>query len=123
MAHDSASVQARQKRLAVYYQVGSISVAARRCGIAQSTLQRWIKRKELEGLEDRSRRPHQLARQQFDDEVENMVLQIRHAQNISRTADLKDAQLNDRLEEWQFYYNYQRSHSSLNGKNACFGRG
>ncbi|QMW03313.1 IS481 family transposase [Spirosoma foliorum] len=84
MAPDSASAQTRQKWLAVYYQVGSISVAARRCGIARSTLQRWIKRKELEGFEDRSRRPHHLARQQFDDEVENLVLQIRQTQNIGK---------------------------------------
>lgn len=32
------------------------------------------------------------------------------------TADLKDPQLNDRLEEWQFHYNWFRPHSSLQGK-------
>lgn len=84
MVPDSKSAQARQKWLAVYYQLGSISLAARRCGIARSTLQRWIKRKELEGFEDRSRRPHHLARQQFDTEIETLVLQARQAHNYGK---------------------------------------
>jgi hypothetical protein len=32
------------------------------------------------------------------------------------TANLKDPQLNGRLEEWQFHYNWYRPHSSLKGK-------
>ncbi|MFI5323202.1 MAG: IS481 family transposase [Thermodesulfobacteriota bacterium] len=32
------------------------------------------------------------------------------------TVDLNDPDLEDRLEEWQFYYNWQRPHGSLNGK-------
>jgi hypothetical protein len=32
------------------------------------------------------------------------------------TVDLNDPNLEDRLEEWQFYYNWQRPHGSLNGK-------
>jgi len=32
------------------------------------------------------------------------------------TANLKDHQLNERLEEWQFHYNLYRSRSSLKGK-------
>jgi len=32
------------------------------------------------------------------------------------SIDLKDPQLNDRLEEWQHYYNWNRPHSSLGGK-------
>ena len=31
-------------------------------------------------------------------------------------ADLSDPELSDRLSEWQFYYNWQRPHGSLNGK-------
>jgi len=29
---------------------------------------------------------------------------------------LHDPELSDRLAEWQFYYNWQRPHGSLNGK-------
>jgi transposase InsO family protein len=32
------------------------------------------------------------------------------------TVDLNDPNLEDRLEEWQFYDNWQRPHGSLNGK-------
>jgi transposase InsO family protein len=32
------------------------------------------------------------------------------------TVDLDDLELEDRLEEWQFYYNWHRPHGSLNGK-------
>lgn len=31
-------------------------------------------------------------------------------------ADLNDPELSDRLAEWQFFYNWQRPHGSLNGK-------
>jgi transposase len=61
----------------VYEKTGSISKAARKCGIARSTLQRWLKRYQLEGLSDRSRRPHHLARKKWEDEVENLVLEVR----------------------------------------------
>ncbi len=33
------------------------------------------------------------------------------------TADFTDPELPDRLEEWQFYYNWQRPHGSLGGKS------
>ncbi len=32
------------------------------------------------------------------------------------TADLRDPELEDRLGEWQFFYNWHRPHSSLSGK-------
>lgn len=69
--------KARADWIKVYQQLGSISKAARRCGIARSTLQRWIRRLPEEGLADRSRRPHWLARQKWDDEVVNLILDIR----------------------------------------------
>ncbi|PTX13100.1 transposase [Pontibacter mucosus] len=69
--------KARADWIKVYQQLGAISKAARRCGIARSTLQRWIRRLPEEGLADRSRRPHRLARQKWDDEVVNLILDIR----------------------------------------------
>lgn len=32
------------------------------------------------------------------------------------TADLGHSALSDRLEEWQFFYNWQRAHSGLSGR-------
>jgi len=80
----ASQIQARQTWLAVYKQVGSVSVAARRCGIARSTLQRWIKRQTIEGLADHSRRPHRLAHQKFDSQLEELVLQIRDTMNVGK---------------------------------------
>ncbi|MEK6481955.1 IS481 family transposase [Catalinimonas sp. 4WD22] len=69
--------KARAVWIRTYEDLGSISKAAQRCGIARSTLQRWLKRLPQEGLADRSRRPHKLARQKWDDEVINLILDIR----------------------------------------------
>ena len=33
------------------------------------------------------------------------------------TADLSDPELSDRLEEWQFHYNWHRPHGTLSGKS------
>lgn len=49
-----------------------------------------------------------------------MINQQTDLQEFYRTVDLKDPDLNNKLAEWQFYYNraapYFRPHSSLNGK-------
>jgi len=34
------------------------------------------------------------------------------------TVDLRDPELNDKLSQWQFHYNYFRPHSSLGGKTS-----
>jgi transposase len=57
--------------------LGSISKAARYCGIARSTLQRWLKRLPQEGLADHFRKPHKLTRQKPDDEIIHLILEVR----------------------------------------------
>ena len=84
MASDETLIQTRTKWISIYQQLGNITVAARRCGIARSTLQRWLKRQSVEGLADKSRRPRQLARKKFDDTVENLVLDIRDKFNFGK---------------------------------------
>ncbi len=70
--------KARAYWIRIYQQLGSISKAARHCGIARSTLQRWLKRLPQEGLlADHSRRPHKLARQKLDNETINLILEVR----------------------------------------------
>ena len=89
MASDETLIQTRTKWISIYQQLGNITVAARRCGIARSTLQRWrsaarLKRQSVEGLADKSRRPRRLARKKFDDNVENLVLDIRDKFNFGK---------------------------------------
>jgi transposase InsO family protein len=64
----------------VYQELGSVSKAARRCGIARSTLHRWLKRfgeQGKEGLQDKSKRPKRLARLKVTEEQEKLVLELR----------------------------------------------
>ena len=73
-------IKARETWLKVYQELRSITKTARRCGIARSTLYRWIERfKEegKEGLKDKSKKPHRLARLKVTDEQEQLILQIR----------------------------------------------
>lgn len=73
-------VKARETWQKVYQGLGSVAKAARRCGIAHSTLYRWIERfnKEgKEGLKDKSKRPHKLFRFKVTEEQEQLILSIR----------------------------------------------
>ena len=69
--------KARADWIKICQQLGSISKAVRRCGIARSTLQRWLKRLPQEGLADRSRKPYKLARHKLDDETIILILDVR----------------------------------------------
>ena len=84
MAFDETLIQTRTKWISIYQQLGNITIAARRCDIARSTLQRWLKRQSVDGLADKSRRPLRLARKKFDDTVENLVLDIRDKFNFGK---------------------------------------
>jgi transposase len=80
MDQSSRDQKARQIWIKTYQQLGSVSKAARRCGIPRSTLYRWLKRfKEHpdDNLSNRSRKPHKLAKQVVNEELEKLVLQIR----------------------------------------------
>ena len=81
--HDK-KIQARKKWLALYKETGSVSITCRRCGIARSTLYRWIKRYKLTGfpgLSDKSQRPHKFGNQKTTDDLEKTVLKIREKYN------------------------------------------
>jgi len=59
----------------------------------------------LDLLGDRQQLNGKVERSQKTDKIEFYAL-----------ADLDDPELPERLSEWQFYYNWQRPHGSLNGK-------
>lgn len=66
--------------LKTYTESGSVSQTALRCGIARSTLHRWIKRYKEEGeqgLSDKSRRPKRLANTKVTENLEQLVLGLR----------------------------------------------
>ena len=70
----------RQKWLEIYSETGSVTKTALRCGIARSTLYRWINRgkeqRESE-LSDKSKRPSRLANMKITPEIEAIILNLR----------------------------------------------
>lgn len=70
----------RQKWLELYAETGSVTKTALRCGVARSTLYRWINRGKEEGkseLSDKSKRPSRLANMKITPEIETIILNLR----------------------------------------------
>ena len=70
----------RKKWIENYFQYGSVSIAARKCGIPRSTLYRWIKRfAEVgeEALKGKPKRPKRLAQQKIRERDEKKILSLR----------------------------------------------
>lgn len=73
-------IRARQIWIKTYKELGSVTKAARKCGIPRSTLYRWISRYEMngtEGLKDRSQRPNSFAKLKLTPSLEKLILKLR----------------------------------------------
>lgn len=80
MNEQQRKTKERQKWLQIYEKTGSVTITANRCGIARSTLYRWIKRyneSSVQGLSDKSRRPHTFGNQKVDEQMESTILELR----------------------------------------------
>ncbi len=80
MDNMTRKIIARRNWLKIYQETGSITKTALRCGIARSTLYRWIKRQTDEAgmqLSDKSHRPKTLANKKVMHEIEGLILDIR----------------------------------------------
>ncbi|WP_394803593.1 helix-turn-helix domain-containing protein [Niabella hibiscisoli] len=78
-------IKARETWIRCYEQLGSVSKAARKCGIPRSTLYRWIKRFKDNGkdaLKGHSTRPKVLAKQKVSDELVTLIKAIRVEYNF-----------------------------------------
>ncbi|TKK66177.1 IS481 family transposase [Ilyomonas limi] len=78
-------IKARETWVKCFEELGSVSKAARKCGIPRSTLYRWIKRCNTEGkdcLKGRSKRPKKLAKQKINDDLEQLIQSIRSTYNF-----------------------------------------
>lgn len=79
MGNFDREFKARKKWIENYFQYGSVSIAARKCGIPRSTLC-WIKRFEKvgeEALKGKSKRPKRLAQQKIREQDEKKILSLR----------------------------------------------
>jgi len=80
MITKTRTIKARETWLKCYEDLGSVSKAARKCGIPRSTLYRWIKRIQAEGtkgLEGKSKRPKTFAKQKVNIELVELIKSIR----------------------------------------------
>ena len=80
MKEDTRKIRMRQKWLKIYSETGSVTKTALRCGIARSTLYRWIAREKEFGkleLSDKSKRPSRLANLKITTEIEAIILNLR----------------------------------------------
>ena len=98
--NEKRKIIARKLWIKTFEELGSVSKAARRCGIPRSTLYRWIhryKNRDENCLKDKSKKPIKLAKQKVTPEIVNMVLNLRNKndfgpQRIS-TALLREHQI------------------------------
>ncbi|WP_411897490.1 IS481 family transposase [Elizabethkingia occulta] len=80
MNKQQQQIKARKDWLKIYLELGSVTKTALRCGIARSTLHRWIKRYKEEGehgLSDKSKRPKTLSNTKITPEIESLILDLR----------------------------------------------
>ena len=80
MTTKQRQIKARETWIRCFEELGSVSKAARKCGIPRSTLYRWIKRYKAEsneGLQGKSKRPKKLARQKINEQLEELIKSIR----------------------------------------------
>jgi len=85
MNSKNRKLKARENWIKLYKELGSVSKAARRCGIPRSTLYRSINRYETGGensLVDRSQKPIKLAQQKTTEEIEKLILLLRQQHNF-----------------------------------------
>lgn len=73
MREKDRKAKARATWIETYNALGSVSKAAIKCGIARSTLYRWLKRaKNKQNLQDYSHRPKKLAHQKINSKLEKI---------------------------------------------------
>ncbi|CAA7197629.1 helix-turn-helix domain-containing protein [Chryseobacterium potabilaquae] len=77
MNKQQQQVKARKDWLKIYLESRSVTKTALRCGIARSTLHRWIKRYREQGLSDKSRHRKTLTNTKVTKETESIILDLR----------------------------------------------
>lgn len=94
MNKQQQQVKARKDWLKIYLELGSVTKTALRCGIARSTLYRWIKRYKEEGeqgLSDKSRRPKILTNTKVTKETESIVLDFKREKKMGSSKNLNSS--------------------------------
>lgn len=78
----------QKKRLGwirLHEEIGNAGIVCRRCGISRRTLRKWLRRYEsggIDGLSDKSRRPHHSASRKVSAEQEVLILAMRRERKL-----------------------------------------
>ena len=75
----------RKKWIEYYEQTGNAGLTCLRCGISRPTLRKWMKRyleQGEEGLVEKSRRPHHSPERKINEELTDLVMNLRKTRNI-----------------------------------------
>ncbi|PSD44251.1 hypothetical protein C7E23_03450 [Elizabethkingia anophelis] len=94
MNKQQQQIKARKDWLKIYLEWGSVTKTALRCGIARSTLHRWIKRYKEEGehgLSDKSKRPKTLSNTKITPEIESLLLDLRKKKTVGSSTYLNSS--------------------------------
>ena len=78
-------IKARLKWVQEYEKTGNAGIACRRCGISRPTLRKWYKRyleSGLDGLQDKSKKPHKSPNTKVTKEHERIILKYRKKRNL-----------------------------------------
>ena len=78
-------IKARLKWVQEYEKTGNAGIACRRCGISRPTLRKWYKRYlelGLDGLQDKSKKPHKSPNNKVTKEHERIILKYRKKRKL-----------------------------------------
>ena len=103
MDNAERKIIARRNWLRIYNETGSVTKTALRCGIARSTLYRWIKRSEEHSepkLSDKPHRPNNLTNKKITLELEALILDILEKQQVSEARINTHLHPSTKIEQW-----------------------
>lgn len=75
----------RFKWITLYEKIGNAGTVCLKCGISRPTLRKWLKRYEaegIEGLKDRTKKPHNSPNKKISDKEEQIILNLRDKRKL-----------------------------------------
>ena len=78
-------IKARLRWIKLYQKTGDAGLVCRRCGISRPTLRKWLRRYEeagLDGLHDKSKKPHRSPNRKVSKEHETIILNLREKRKL-----------------------------------------
>ena len=78
-------IKARLRWIKLYQKTGDAGLVCRRCGISRPTLRKWLRRYResgIDGLHDKSKKPHRSPNKKVTEEHETLILDLRKKRKL-----------------------------------------